>query len=152
VVLVDLTRGASAVSGPLGLPRAPGFTDLSAGRASFDEVIRVDAETPLQVITAGNPAVKGEGPEIDRFMRVFEALTEAYDCVVLHADPDSVRKLSPALKFELPITVAVLPRGATVESEDSALRDFTSLGCQVVVYEKGGKDGRSGFLGRVAAI
>ncbi|HZP08923.1 Wzz/FepE/Etk N-terminal domain-containing protein [Methyloceanibacter sp.] len=152
VVLVDLTRGASAVSGPLGLPRAPGFTDLSAGRASFDEVIRVDAETPLQVITAGNPAAKGSAPEIDRFMRVFEALTEAYDCVVLHADPDSVRKLSPALKFELPITLVVLPRGATVESEDSGLRDFASLGCQVVVYEKAGKDGRTGLLGRVAAF
>lgn len=152
VVLVDLTRGASAVSGPLRLPRAPGFTDLSAGRASFEEVIRVDAETPLQVITAGNPGAKGEGHETDRFMRLFEALTEAYDCVVLHADPDSVRKLSPALKFELPITVVVLPRGATVESEDRALRDFASLGCQILVYEKTGKDGRTGLLGRVAAI
>ncbi len=152
VVLVDLTRGASAVSGPLRLPRAPGFTDLSAGRASFEEVIRVDAETPLQVITAGNPGAKGEGHETDRFMRLFEALTEAYDCVVLHADPDSVRKLSPALKFELPITVVVLPRGATVESEDGALRDFASLGCQILVYEKTGKDGRTGLLGRVAAI
>jgi Mrp family chromosome partitioning ATPase len=152
VVLVDLTRGSSAVSGPLGLPRAPGFTDLAAGRASFDDVIRVDADTPLQVITAGNPAMKGAGEEVDRFMRVFEALTEAYDCVVLHADSDSVRKLAPALKFELPVAVVVLPRGASVESEESELRDFASLGCQVVVYEKTGKDGRTGLLGRVAAI
>jgi Mrp family chromosome partitioning ATPase len=152
VVLVDLTRGSSAVSGPLGLPRAPGFTDLAAGRASFDDVIRVDTDTPLQVITAGNPAVKGDGEEVDRFMRVFEALTEAYDCVVLHADGDSVRKLAPALKFELPIAVVVLPQGASVESEEGELGDFASLGCQVVVYEKTGKDGRTGLLGRVAAI
>ena len=152
VVLVDLTRGASAVSGPLGLPRVPGFTDLAAGRASFDEIIRVDADTPLQVITAGNPAVKGTGEEVDRFMRVFEALTEAYDCVVFHADGESVRKLSPALKFELPIAVVVLPQGASAESEERELGDFASLGCQVVVYEKTGKDGRTGLLGRVAAI
>ena len=152
VVLVDLTRGSTAVSGPLGLPRAPGFTDLAAGRASFDEVIRVDTDTPLQVITAGNPAAKGNGHEVDRFMRVFEALTEAYDCVVLHADGDSVRKLSPALKFELPIAVVVLPRGASAESEESEIGDFARLGCQVVVYEKTAKDGRTGLLGRVAAI
>ena len=44
VVLVDLTRGASAVSGALGLPRAPGFTDLAAGRAGFDDVVRIDAD------------------------------------------------------------------------------------------------------------
>jgi uncharacterized protein involved in exopolysaccharide biosynthesis/Mrp family chromosome partitioning ATPase len=152
VVLVDLTRGSSAVSGPLGLPRAPGFTDLAAGRASFDEVVRVDADTALQVITAGNPAVKGSGEEVDRFMRVFEALTEAYDCVVLHADADSVRRLMPALKFELPVAVVVLPQGATIESEASPLADFASLGCQVVVYEKTSRSGRTGLLGRVAAI
>jgi len=151
VVLVDLTRGASAVSGPLGLPRAPGLTDLAAGRASFDDVIRIDPDTPLQVITAGNPAVRVIGEELDRFMRVFEALTQTYDCVVLHADGDSVRRLAPALKFELPVVVVVLPQGASPESEADELSDFAALGCQVVVYEKAGTDGRTGLLGRVAA-
>ncbi|MEZ5873705.1 MAG: hypothetical protein R3D30_02380 [Hyphomicrobiales bacterium] len=69
VVLVDLARGASVVSGRLGMPRVPGFTDLAAGRASFSDVIRIDDETPLQVITAGNPAVPGDGREPDRFMQ-----------------------------------------------------------------------------------
>ena len=152
VVLIDLTRGASAVSGPLGLPRAPGFTDLAAGRAGFDDVIRVDTDTSLQVIAAGNPAVKPKGEEVDRFMRVFEALTEAYDCVVLHADRDTVKKLTPALKFELPVTVVVLPQGASANAESEDLGDFAALGCPVVVYEQTGKEGRSGLLGRVAAI
>ncbi len=152
VVLIDLTRGASAVSGPLGLPRAPGFSDLAAGRASFDDVIRVDTDTSLQVIAAGNPAVKPKGEEVDRFMRVFEALTEAYDCVVLHADRDTVKKLTPALKFELPVTVVILPQGASVSGEAHDLGDFAALGCPVVVYEQSGKEGRTGLLGRVAAI
>ena len=43
---------------------------------------------------------------------LFEALTQAYDSVVLHADREAVRKLTPALKFELPVVVAVLPAGA----------------------------------------
>jgi hypothetical protein len=46
----------------------------------------------------------------------------------------------------------VLPQGATVQSEEGELSDFASLGCQVVVYGKAAKDGRTGLLGRVAAI
>jgi len=152
VVLVDLAKGASAVSGPLGMPRVPGFADLSAGRANFGDVIRVDDETPLQVIAAGNPAVHGEGPEPDRFMRVFEALTQAYGCVVLHADLAAIEVLMPALKFELPIMVAVLPPRGNVESEDEALATFQALGCPVVVYEGSGRLRRSGLFSRSAAV
>lgn len=152
VVLVDLTRGAAAVSGRLGIPRAPGFTDLAAGRASFDDVVRVDADSPLQVIAAGNPAIKADGEETDAFMRVFEALTQVYDCVVMHADREVMRKLRPALKFELPASVAVLPAGASAKGADSAdLTEFTALGCPVVVYEQSGKEPRSGLFGRLAA-
>jgi uncharacterized protein involved in exopolysaccharide biosynthesis len=151
-VLVDLTCGATAVSGPLGLPRAPGFTDLAAGRAGFEDVVRIDDDTPLQVITTGNPKVMAKGEATDRFTRVFEALTQAYDCVVLHADREAVRRLTPALKFELPVVVAVLPAGAGAKSAAEELRDFSALGCPVLLYEQSGKEPRSGFLNRVAAI
>jgi uncharacterized protein involved in exopolysaccharide biosynthesis/Mrp family chromosome partitioning ATPase len=152
VVLVDLTKGAAAVSGPLGMPRVPGFADLSAGRASFADVIRVDEDTPLQVIPAGNPTVRGREPEPDRFMRVFEALTQAYGRVVLHADLAAVQTLMPALKFELPVMVTVLPRGASVEREAHALSTFQTLGCPVLVYEGNGKQRRMRLLSRSAAV
>lgn len=152
VVLVDLAKGASAVSGPLGMPRVPGFADLAAGRASFADVIRVDGDTPLQVIAAGNPAMRGEDPEPDRFMRVFEALTQAYGCVVLHADLNAVQALMPALKFELPVMVAVMPTRAGLESEDDALSTFQALGCPVVVYEGDGRPRRMRFFNRTAAL
>jgi uncharacterized protein involved in exopolysaccharide biosynthesis len=152
VVLVDLTKGAAAVSGQLGMPRVPGFADLSAGRASFADVIRVDEDTPLQVIPAGNPTVRGGEPEPDRFMRVFEALTQAYGCVVLHADLAAVQALMPALKFELPVMVAVLPRGASVGREADALPTFQTLGCPVLVYEGNGKQRRMRLFSRSAAV
>ena len=152
VVLVDLTRGPAAVSGPLGLPRAPGLSDLTAGRVSFEDVVRIDGDTSLQVIAAGNPKLAAKGDENGRFTRVFEALTQAYESVVLHADREAVRKLTPALKFELPVVVAVLPSGASTSSTNIDLTDFSALGCPVVVYEQGGKEPRSRLLGRVAAI
>jgi tyrosine-protein kinase Etk/Wzc len=151
VVLVDLTRGASAVSGALGLPRAPGFTDLAAGHVGFDDVVRIDADTPLQVIAAGNPKVKAKGDEAESFTRVFEALTQVYDRVVFHADREAVRTLARGLKFELPVVVAVLPPGAGAKSLTQDLSDFSALGCPVLVYEQNGKEPRSGLLARAAA-
>ena len=126
IVLVDLTRGPAAISGPLGIPRSPGLSDLAAGRAGFEHVVRVDAETPLQVIAAGNPKLAASGDENNRFGRVFEALTQAYDCVVLHADREAVRALTPALKFELPLVVAVLRAGAS--ANDGKARSCGLLG------------------------
>ena len=152
VLLIDLTRGASAVSGVLGLPRSPGFTDLMAGRVGFGDVIRVDPETALQIIPAGNPAIKVEGDEVARFGTLFNALTQAYDCVVLHADNETAQKFKPALRLELPVMVAVLPRGASEKGNDEDLTGFLRLGCPTVVYEQTGKRARSGFLGRVASL
>ena len=152
VLLIDLTRGASAVSGVLGLPRSPGFTDLMAGRVGFGDVIRVDPDTALQVIPAGNPAIKVEGDELARFGSLFNALTQTYDCVVLHADNETAQKLKPALRLELPVMVAVLPNGASEKGGDEDLTGFMRLGCPIVVYEQTGKRARSGFLGRVASL
>jgi len=152
VVLVDLTRGPTAISGPLGLARSPGLSDLAAGRAGFEDVVKIDADTALQVIAAGNPKLAASGDENDRFGRVFEALTQTYDCVVLHADPEAVRKLTPALKFELPVVVAVLPAGSSARSDKTDLADFSALGCPVLVYEQNGKEPRSKLLGRVASM
>jgi hypothetical protein len=134
------------------MPRVPGFTDLAAGRAQFADVIRVDDDSPLQVITAGNPTTRGPDPEPDSFMRVFEALTQAYGCVVLHADLIAIEALKPALKFELPAMVAVLPARGTVADEGDALSTFQSLGCPVFIYDGKGKSRRSGLLGRIAAV
>ena len=65
---------------------------------------------------------------------------------------EAVRKLTPALKFELPVVVAVLPAGASARSDKTDLADFSALGCPVLVYEQNGKEPRSKLMGRVAAI
>jgi uncharacterized protein involved in exopolysaccharide biosynthesis/Mrp family chromosome partitioning ATPase len=154
VVLVDLTRGAAAVSGPLGLPRAPGFTDLAAHRASFENVVQVDSESPLQVIPAGNPAVKASGEEAQGFLRIFEALTQTYECVVLHADADTARKVGHMLDGRQHIVIAVLPAGVSGKNGEQRMQEFASPGSQVLGYEQSGgqpRTKRAGLLGRVAA-
>jgi hypothetical protein len=49
-------------------------------------------------------------------MRVFEALTEAYDSRRARAPIATPSKLTPALKFELPVTVVVLPQGTSASA------------------------------------
>lgn len=150
IVLVDLSRGASAVSNPLELPRAPGLTDLLAGRSGFEEIVKLDPKTPLQVIPSGNPKLAVGGDENERFTRVFEALTQAYDCIAVHADLDTLRKFTPALRFELPVAVAVLPAGG--HGGEAGLADFTALGCPILLYEQDRNASRRRLFGRVATI
>ncbi len=150
VVLVDLAKGGASVEDPLGLPRVPGFRDLIAGRAGFIDVVHLDDETELQVITAGKVMASGEH-EQDRFMRIFEALTQTYDCVILHADLAGLDARMPALKFELPVSVAVFPARATMENEAEALDRFRSLGCPVVVYDAHRKRRVKRMFSRAAA-
>jgi Mrp family chromosome partitioning ATPase len=147
-VLVDLSRGAAAVSGRLALPRAPGFTDLLAGRVGFDEVIHVDSETALQVIPAGHPTVRFEGNEIERALGIFDALAQAYDVIVIHGDRDGAAQMLSALAGRLSVAVAVLGTGGGVSTK-AALADLGAVGCPVVPYER--HDGDEGF-GRFAPV
>ena len=150
VVLVDLTKGAAAVSGPLGLPRTPGLTDLAAGRARFEDVVHVDAETPLQVIPAGNPAVQSSGDAAETFLRIFDALSQTYDCVVIHADADTARQVERTLNGSLQLVIAVLRAGG-----EAGMERLANPGCQVLGYEQSGDEARAkrmSLLERVAAI
>lgn len=154
VALVDLAKGAAVVSGQLNLPRVPGFADLAAGSVDFADVVKLDEGSTLQVIPAGNPTANEGYYEPDKFMRVFEALTQTYDCVVLHADMAAIESLMPALKFELPVAVAVLPPRATPEDERDSLATVQRLGCPIVIYGKGGKQKQRRFslFGRKVAV
>jgi len=135
-VLVDLTRGAMAVSEPLGLPRAPGFAELVAGSAGFEDVVQIDDETPLQVIAAGSRAVAAkQGNEGERLTRLFEALAQAYGFIVLHADRGTARAFKSLLAGRLQIVVAVLPSGEEKGGETSLL-DLAALSCPILPYEQ----------------
>jgi hypothetical protein len=141
-VLVDLARGPNAMAEELALPRAPGFAELAAGDASFDDIVHVDEETPLQVIASGGPAVwlnSGSGGK--RLARIFEALAQAYDVIVLHADRGTALMLRPI--------VAVLARGEG-KGSDSSLLELAVFGCPVLAYAKGETERRRSVLGKAA--
>jgi uncharacterized protein involved in exopolysaccharide biosynthesis len=149
VLLVDLVAGSSAISHGLGLPRAPGIADLLAGTASFEDVVCVDPKTSLQVITSGNARAKGEGDQDERASRIFNALSQAYDLVLLHADQASLGKFHKPLEGRVALAIAVLATGGRGRG---TLAEFMPLNCPVFPYEKTALDSNAGLLGRAAAI
>ena len=132
----------------------PGFSDLVRGAVDFADVIKLDDGSTLQVIPAGNPTLNDDFDASDKFMRVFDALTQTYDCVVLHADMAAIESLMPALKFELPVAVAVLPPRSTPRDEREPLSVVQRLGCPVVLYGTATKNKPRGvsLFGRKVAV
>jgi Mrp family chromosome partitioning ATPase len=151
-VLVDLTRGSTAISGPLGLPRAPGFSDLLAGSADFEDVVRIDAKSALQVIVAGNVKPKSNGNEAERSVRIFSALAQAYDLVALYGDQESVAKFQSALQGRLAMAIAALAGGGDLTTAMTSLAGLTTLGAPVFPYDKSTAGDRPGIFDRVAAF
>ena len=149
-VLVDLARGPNAVSDELGLPRTPGFAELAAGTAGFDDIVHVDEETLLQVIPPGGLAVwPNSGTGSKRLARIFEALAQAYDVIVLHADRGTALMLRPILAGRLQRIVAVLACEQS-KGSDSGLLELAVFGCPVLAYAQGESERRRSFLERAA--
>lgn len=146
VVLVDLACGQASIFDTLGLPPSSGLSELFTGRAGFEDIVRVDPATTLQVIAAGNPKPAASIAGNERFASVFEALTQAYDGVVLHADSEALDRFTPALRFELSVAIAVADAGTGAGGAEIDLREFSPLGCPVLVYEQGSKELRSRSL------
>jgi Mrp family chromosome partitioning ATPase len=135
-VLVDLTHGAAAVCAKLGIPRAPGLAELADGRVSFDEIVHVDKETPLQVIPAGQAAAQQEAKP-ERLARIFEAMAQVYHFMVLHADRETAFNYQPVLAGRLRTVLAVLASGeGKSRRAGSALSELAGFGCTVMLHEQ----------------
>ncbi|MFD0987318.1 exopolysaccharide transport family protein [Methyloligella solikamskensis] len=135
VLLLDMAQGSTTVSDFLGLERSPGFNELLANVAAFEDVLRVDSESPLQVIPAGSPSLPVPPGEVKSFVRILDALRQTYDCVVIHSDFDRAEHFASALHGELTTAVALFaPK--TISEEENRLADLKELGCRFMLYER----------------
>jgi Mrp family chromosome partitioning ATPase len=147
-VLIDLGRGTFAAGAGLGVPHAPGFAELAAGRAHFDDIVHVDDETPLQVIAAGHSAARPETKQDPaRLARIFEALAQVYHFIVLHADRETAFNYQAVLAGRLLAVVAVLASGEG-KSADLISPELAGFGCTVLLHEQSTE--RRWFLRRSA--
>jgi len=145
-VLVDLTHGA--IGSKPGISPTPGFAELAAGHAGFDDIVHVDDETQLQVIPAGKAAAKQE-TKPERLALIFEALAQAYHFMVLHADRETAFNYQPVLAGRLRTVLAVLASGeGKSRRAEPALAELAGFGCTVMLHEQSAE--RRWFLRRSA--
>ncbi|XSG82519.1 MAG: exopolysaccharide transport family protein [Methyloligella sp. ZOD6] len=153
VLLLDIAQGASTVSDFLGVKRSPGFNELLANTAAFDDVLRVDSETPLQVIPAGNPKLKPLPTEQKSFIRILDALRKTYDCVLIHSDFERAEHFASAMQGDLTVAIALFaPK--TVQREQGHLDKLDQLECPFILYERAvsaSKDTANSLQERLAA-
>jgi polysaccharide biosynthesis transport protein len=85
VVLVDLAMASPTLAAVSTDPASPGLTELMQGSASFSEIITKDRLSGVHIVGAGREAAQRQLLQLPRINLAVDALSRAYDYVVLDA-------------------------------------------------------------------
>jgi exopolysaccharide transport family protein len=136
VALVDLTGTAASSQHMLADFRSPGITELLASQASYSEVIHSDAATRAHIIPTGNADAVLAMRAIDRLPMIMDALSSAYDLVVVDCGPTDASGLKRLATTESEIVIAMVePNSSQVVA---AAEDLVAGGYEDVLIVTGG--------------
>jgi uncharacterized protein involved in exopolysaccharide biosynthesis len=85
VVLVDLAMASPTLAAVSTDPASPGLTELMQGSASFSEIITKDRLSGVHLVGAGQEPGQRQLLQLPRINLAIDALSRAYDYVVLDA-------------------------------------------------------------------
>ena len=85
VVLVDLAMASPTLTAVSTDPASPGLTELMQGSASFSEIITKDRLSGVHLVGAGQEPSQRQLLQLPRINLAVDALSRAYDYVVLDA-------------------------------------------------------------------
>ncbi|MEZ5924955.1 MAG: exopolysaccharide transport family protein [Hyphomicrobiaceae bacterium] len=139
VVIVDAGADGSGLAGVARIAGEPGLREVVSGRASFEDVLAVDAESDAHLIPAGSPGLAKaliEAPA--QLSLTLEALTEIYDQTILVAAPARLRSLLACLEGQLDLAIEIVGAdGATAISALLADQGLEVLRTRVAVRGHG---------------
>ncbi|SIP90363.1 exopolysaccharide transport protein family [Rhizobium sp. RU35A] len=98
VVLVDLTGSACPTGLMAGDARLAGITDLLCGEAAFGDTIHPDRLSEAHVIPQGTADAAEAMRAADRLTMIIDALTGAYEIVLVECGPADVRALERLMR------------------------------------------------------
>jgi hypothetical protein len=129
VMLIDMSQGAPALSGPMELPRSPGLAELCQGTARFEDVVRRDPVSSLHFLASGKPRSLGGDAGVPGMLdKVCRAIDETYAVALFCAGHDEASSLARALKRPFGAGVVVHDRRSPATN---AATDFASFGFPV---------------------
>lgn len=107
-LLIDLTGSACPTELMAESVRLPGLTDLMCGDIAIADSIHPDRLSSAHIIPRGNANARRAMRAIDRLPMVIDALTEAYDLVIVEcgaADAASVARIARADGGEIVLSI-----------------------------------------------
>lgn len=107
-LLIDLTGSACPTELMAESLRLPGLTDLMCGEISIADSIHPDRLSAAHIIPRGNSNARRAMRAIDRLPMIIDALTEAYDLVIVEcgaADAASVARIARAERGEIVLSI-----------------------------------------------
>ena len=107
-LLIDLTGSACPTELMAESIRLPGLTDLMCGEISIADSIHPDRLSQAHIIPRGNANARRAMRAIDRLPMIIDALTEAYDLVIVEcgaADAASVARIARAERGEIVLSI-----------------------------------------------
>ncbi|MBX3575568.1 MAG: exopolysaccharide transport family protein [Rhizobiaceae bacterium] len=115
VLLLDLTSTGAASRPMLESAAYPGITNLLASEAQFSDVIHSDLYSDCHVIPLGTADAARAMRAVDRLPMIMNALTTAYDVVVVECGPADASAIRRIVSDSSEVLVSVL------EPEDEAV-------------------------------
>jgi Mrp family chromosome partitioning ATPase len=139
VILVDMTGSGYPSELMAENPEALGVTDLLCGEAAFGETIHGDRMSDAHLIPQGVSDVRRAMRGVDRLLLLLDALTSAYDIVIVEcgaADVAGVSRLTRSKEIEIILSLPEIDEAAFV----GLMQDFQSAGYERVVLMSGGEE------------
>ncbi|MEK1927697.1 MAG: exopolysaccharide transport family protein, partial [Rhizobium giardinii] len=150
IVLIDLTGTACPTGLMAQAADLPGITNLLAGEVPFTETIHADRLSDAHVIPQGDadPVLAMRG--IERLQMIIDALSNAYDTVLVECGPADVRAVRKVARSR---DTNIIISAPAVASEDiiDLITGFGAEGCGEIVLMTGTGHPQSGKPGRRAA-
>jgi uncharacterized protein involved in exopolysaccharide biosynthesis len=120
VVLVDLAMASPTLAAVSTDPSSPGLTELMQGSASFSEIITKDRLSGVHIVGAGQEPGQRQLLQLPRINLAVDALSRAYDYVVL--DAGTATDL-PASVIAAQAHAVIIPDPAITVSARDVMRD-----------------------------
>lgn len=139
VVLIDMTGSGYPTELMAESPQALGVTDLLCGEAAFGETIHGDRLSDAHLIPQGVSDVRRAMRGVDRLSLLLDALSSAYDIVLVEcgaADVAGVSRLTRSKEIEIILSLPEIDEAAFV----GLMQDFQGAGYERVVLMSGGEE------------
>ena len=135
VVLVDNSEDQFGPGSILGLQSQAGLSELMSGQSSFEQVVRRDPQSTVQVISRGlAPGQPGYGAKAPH---IFGALDQIYDCVLAYANGANAQAFATEHRDLIGVSVVISDPNAIPRPGEMSMQQWLSgsqLGGMLLVH------------------